>query len=537
MLACCSGALLVVCFPPFNLSALAWIALVPLLLAIDGKSLAKAYCFFFVAGFISISGIFSWMWTLDSYTLLDYVLMQSILANYLGLWGAGLIWARRTTGLPAVLVGPPLWVALEVLRSHVSFLSLPYMLLSHSQYQHPSLIQIASVTGAYGVSFLIVLVNCAIAHAILAGRLRLASAFASGYPSGRALMPLGTAVLLVLLSFLYGREVVSEGIQGKSIRLGVIQGNIPQVQKWDGRSQAFILGRYSGMTRRAAEDVADVIVWPETAIPKDIVHTKPILEQLSALARETQTPLLVGSAANVKFDRGRSGIMISPEYYNSMVLISAEGTLAGQYKKMVLVPFGEYTPLREHMKWPSVIFANPPSYDFLPGKDYTLFKVDGTNLAAPICWETIFPDLVREFVRRGAQIIVNPTNDAMFKQTAVSYQYLAMDVFRAVENRVPVVRVANTGVSAFVDPFGRITTRLRDEQGTELFVAGMLVEDVVVPTTGPTFYTRHGDIFAFLIIAISCTFFLIGAIPKVVVGKNRALETHGPSHVSSPRIR
>lgn len=504
-LACLSGLLLLLSFPDFDLSLLAWIALVPLLVALDGKPLLVTLALSYVTGAVFFVGIFDWIWSVSAYNVIDEILLAGYLAQYLGCWALGLTWIRRRTGLSAAVVAPPLWVGLEYVRAHLSFLALPWMLLGHSQYAHPSLIQVASFTGVYGLSFLIVLINAACAetlrHAcahVLARASRSASSFVLGQA---ALMPLMLGGALLIADSLYGLSVLSAGADGERVAIALLQGNIPQDRKWDASSVRMILERYSALTRSAARQRPLVIVWPETAVPGDVMHHRELKRQLSELAVATNQHLLVGSAEYAKFtDREFHG-----NYYNSMFLFSPDGAITGQYRKIVLVPFGEYEPLRGIVTWPAAMVRATGA--FVPGNQYTLFTIGHVKFAAVICWEAIFPDLVRQFVKRGARLIVNATNEAWFLESAAPYQLLAMSLFRAVENRVAVVRAGNTGVTAIIDPFGRITARLKDADQRDVFMGGILVGAVPLSQT-VTFYTRYGDIFAFAQIA-ACLLLLV----------------------------
>ena len=502
-----SGLLLLLSFPKFDLSLLAWIGLVPLLVALEGRGAGAAFLLANVSGLVFFVGIFAWIFQVQAYNLLDEVALALYLAQFFGLWGLGLGWLRARTGLPVAVIAPPLWVAMEYLRAHAGFLSLPWMFLGHSQYGSPALIQVASMTGVFGLSFLIVLVNVAAAQAIpwLARRpahLTDVRAWSPGLPAS-----LLVASGLLALTVIYGRTVLSTEPDGELLRVAVVQGNVPQAVKWDRRYREATLERYAALTREVARERPTLIVWPETAVPGDLQHDAELSRAIGALAAETRSHLLVGTSENAKFTRkdlgGRS--------YNSMVLLTPEGRVASTYHKIKLVPFGEYEPLRGIVTWPAAIVSTMGNS--VAGDEYTLFRIGGATVATTICWENIFPDLVREFVRLGARLVVNATNEAWFGETAAAYRFLAISVFRAAENRVAVVRSANTGISAVIDPYGRITRRLRDRDGRELFVAGTLTATIPLART-TTFYTTYGDVFAVVQIA-GCGLLLISAaVPR-----------------------
>jgi len=495
-LAILSGVLLILSFPKFDLNLLAWIALVPLLVALEGKSLKAAYGLSYLAGLTFFAGITYWIWSVTAYNLLDEILLGIYLPQYVTLWGLGLNWIRQRTRLSPALIAPPLWVTMEYIRSHLSFLSLPWMLVGHSQYLHPPLVQISSLTGVYGLSFLIVLVNVAIAETILYVRSRLSEPATSLEFRRSPLTSLLAAGLLLTITALYGLFVLSEGIGGERVRVALVQGNVPQARLWDGSYRQTIFDRYARLTQNAARREPTLIVWPETAVPGDVQHHPVLRRTIAQVAIETNRHLLLGSSEYAKFTSRK----MEGSQYNSMFLFTPEGKIEGQYRKIALIPFGEYEPLRGTVRWPTAIASTMGTS--LPGDQHTLFSIGAVTFGSVICWETIFPDLFREFVKGGARFMVNATNEAWFPSAGLSYQLLAMTTFRAAENRVAIARAANTGISAFIDPFGRITERLRGPDQQELFVEGVLVGDIPL-SQGKTFYTQHGDVFAFLLMAIS----------------------------------
>jgi apolipoprotein N-acyltransferase len=180
-------------------------------------------------------------------------------------------------------------------------------------------------------------------------------------------------------------------------------------------------------------------------------------------------------------------------------LIAPNGRIKKQYNKIHLVPFNEYLPLQGKIKWPRWI--TPLELSFIRGEEYTLFEVSDAKFGTPICWEGLFPDLFRRFVKAGANFMVNVTNDGFTGRTAAPYQTLAMTVFRAVENRVVVLRASTTGVSCFIGPDGDIVERIQDNAGNDIFVSGILIRDVPL-YNAKTFYTMHGDIFAYAAIGV-----------------------------------
>ncbi len=264
---------------------------------------------------------------------------------------------------------------------------------------------------------------------------------------------------------------------------------MPQNVKWDAAHRETTLQRYTELTREAVRQRPALIAWPETAVPGDVEHDPRLFKPVRELAMEVGIPLLVGSAEHAKFTKRESGSRI----YNSMVLVMPDGRIAGAYRKIRLVPFGEYVPLKGLFTWPAAIASSMG--DSVPGDTLTVFRVGDVDVASTICWENIFPDLFRQFVRHGARVVVNATNEAWFQDSGAPRQFLAISVFRAAEHRVSVLRVANTGISALIDPHGRIVQRLRSPDGRDVFVAGVLAASVPV-SRSTTLYTAYGDVFA-----------------------------------------
>lgn len=303
---------------------------------------------------------------------------------------------------------------------------------------------------------------------------------------------IGAAVAAITLVVLHGLAVLSAEPSHETFIVAAIQGNVPQNVKWDAAHRESTLQRYAELTREAARQQPALIAWPETAVPGDVEHDPRLLKPVRELAREVGIPLLVGSAEHAKFTKRELGTRA----FNSMVLISPEGRIADVYRKIRLVPFGEYEPLAGVIKWPAVIASSMGNS--VAGDRATVFTIDGVGVASTICWENIFPDLVRQFVRQGARVVVNATNEAWFQDSGAPRQFLAISVFRAAENRVSVLRVANTGITALIDPNGRIVQRLRSQDGRDVFVAGGLVASVLV-SRATTFYTVYGDVFALML--------------------------------------
>ena len=527
-LACASALMLLLCYPKVDLAVLAWIALVPLLVALDARSPKQAFLLSCVTGFIFFSGISYWIWTVEGASLVVYLVLAAYFSLYGGAFGLATAWLCSRTALPMVAIAPSVWVALEYLRGHASFLSFPWALLGHTQYAHPALMQVAAFTGVFGLSFLIVFVNAAIAGGVKT----LLRAHGAAREGGRALsrfaFPL-LAGLLVCGTAGYGSFALSRS-QGSAerLKLTLVQGNI-RADYESGASyreatlarRDAILDRYERFTRDAAQaNGASLIVWPEGAIPGDIAHEPGLRARLGRLASETRSFLLVGNSPYAKFaDRKLRG-----KYFNGATLLSPEGTVVDNYEKVILVPFGEYNPLESVVAWPGAMAAT--TTNLVPGDRLTSFGMGTAVFGTTICWENMFPEHVRGLVNRGAQFIVNITNEGWYGETSVPYQLLAISAFRAVENGIWIARASNNGISAFIDPFGRITQRLRGANGKDLFIDGVLAGEIS-PSAGRTFYTRWGDVFALTQIGFVSLLSAYAGIFRARIFRNRSTNATG----------
>lgn len=462
----------------------------PLFFAIDGKRPAHAFLLSYITGVLFFLGTIYW---LIHVTLPGMIVVALYLALYFGLFGlvSSLVVCRSSF---VILFVPAFWVALEWLRASGMF-GFGWNLLGYSQSFTLPVIQIADMTGVYGVSFLVVMVNAAIFLAIKAFRKR------EGH--GAYLVP---AVLALFLCLFYGFFRLNNIFAGQPFTVTVVQGNIPQEKKWDAQFRDRIIRTYEALTRHAAENKTDLIIWPETSVPGFLELEKDLYRTVRSLAVETHTPLLVGAP--------REDEKVENDYYNSAYLIADDGRIVAHYDKVHLVPFGEFIPFKNALSFVNK-FSTMPIGDFRPGGEYTVFTLplrrehikDGirrrflknVKFSCLVCFEDIFPDLTRRFARQGVDLLVNITNDAWFKKTNAAYQHAQCSVFRAVENRVSVVRAANTGLSCFIDQKGRVTAAV-EEGGERLFVSGFIVGEIILTRPRPTLYTIYGDVFAYLCI-------------------------------------
>jgi len=482
MLAVASGVLLVLSFPKFGHPAVGWIALAPLLVALMNRvSLLRAFTLGLVTGVIYFAGTLYWMtFVMAQYGDLSRVVAAVINAAfvfYVALYPAIFaVLVRRLAssyGCAALVAAPFVWTATELGRAYL-FSGFPWVLLGNSQATTLPIIQLASLVGIFGVSALVAGVSAALAGIVVASAYRPAALMLAG----------------ALLIAVWGNARVRAGDltrEGQPIRVGLVQGNVDQGQKWSAASSAAILQKYLDMTRQAVNSGAQFVIWPESSTPFRFEEDLAGAAQLRALARSTGVPILFGSDQIEWQVNGTT--RIPGRAFNSAFVVRADGSTGGVYRKMHLVPWGEYVPLRD------LLFFVGPLVEaigtgFAPGTEPTLLPVDGHPVSVAICYEIIFPDLVRRFVREGSQLLTTITNDAWFGKTSAPYQHFEQASVRAIEHGRYLVRSANTGVSGIVDPYGRVLQR------SEIFQPAVITGEARF-LTGTTLYTRIGDSFAY----------------------------------------
>lgn len=484
-----SGVLGATAFPTTDWSLFAWVWLAPALACALTRPPRGALADGWLAGTVFFLALLRWLdHTFQHYSAIPWPiawLFIAALAAYCGLYTGAVVsavaWLRPRCGAGWALAAVPvLWVAGEWVRGRLLG-GFPWGLLGYSQHAELPVIQIAELTGVYGVSFLVAAANAAVIGAVALG--------------WRALPGLAAVIMLLSGSVLFGvlaLETEAPHAGGPSpIRVTVVQPSIEQALKWDPARRAESLVVYERLTREAKQSRPALIVWPETAVPTLLRGDQDLLAWLRRLAGEVDTPLLVGSLDRTEGPHWRP--------LNSAFLLTAEG-LRAKYDKIRLVPFGEYDPLL------GAAGAVRPWAEFISelaaGDARTVFPLPAAPFGTVICYEGVFPELVREFVAGGARFMVNITNDAWFGRTSGPWQHVAMLPLRAVENRVAIARAANTGISAFVEPTGRVVRTLA------LFERGVL-EGALPPRTRVTFYTRFGDWFAYTCLGLSAA---LGAI-------------------------
>lgn len=483
-----SSVLLALSFPNFNLWPSAWVGLVPLFFALKDKDPRKAFGLAFLAGAIFFLGTLYWLVHVTLPGMLAVVLYLSV---YTGLFGAVVAPSLGKPSFRSLFFVPCVWVIMEYARSHV-FGGFCWNLIAHSQAFNLPAIQIADIAGAYGVSFLIVLVNTAVFFTIKDIRNKRYDTFY-----------MAAAVILMFIAAGYGVLRLNNIFTGEKIKVSVVQGNIPQDEKWDAKFKHDILDKYDRLTLAASSDKPDLIIWPETSVPGFMELDRGLFERVSNIAIRSGARLLVGEPRQDDKDEEL--------YYNTAVLFDRDGKRSAHYDKVHLVPFGEFIPAKGLFRFVEK-FTKSTIGDFSSGKDYTVFSFPAERsqitdeyskrlikkicFSVMICFEDIFPDIARRFVKNGAQFLVNITNDAWFNDSSAPFQHLESSVFRAVENRVNVIRAANTGISCFIDQKGRVFGPVNSGD-RYTFIGGHSTDEITL-TPARTFYTSCGDLLVYI---------------------------------------
>ena len=521
--AICSGLLYAGCFAPFNLTWLCWIALTPLLAAIwfsgaeSRRRWLRNLILGYVAGLTFFWTAFSWLTTV---TVLGWFVLEFYMAIYIALWAwfCGLLrpraaraksgetkwdqmlaearrtavpqrspWTRSTNNLLLALLLAAAWTTLEWLRGWV-FSGFGWNGLGVALHANWPLVQIAEFTGVAGLSFMVAFANVILVTT--ARRLILEARTHTTRPHFDLTLTL--AAIVGVLTF--GLRTAQISPPAKSFRVAAVQSNIPQNQKFDPQFTRKIFDQFGRLSEIAmrSNPPPDLLIWPESSMPGPVLLDPASYRFVMDLAASGESDLLLGTIDEENGD-----------VYNAALLVSDGGERVQVYRKRHLVPFGEYVPGRHTVPLLARIVGDQVPGDFKPGKEHTMFTLTNSDVqVAPlICFEDTIGELVRRFVlpaetNPGGNLLVDITNDAWFLHSAGSHQHLANAIFRCVETRRPMVRAANTGVTCFINEFGRVTQELRDETGST-FGEGVLTGQVKVPTEHElTFYTRHGELFA-----------------------------------------
>ncbi len=515
-----SGVLLALAFPKFSLGWLAWFALLPILFVLLQPISARSaffYSLFFGTTFYGI--VLYWVIAvmreygyfplpLAILFYIGFALLNGLNLAVFGLFARKILtqnyfFSKRLTLtamqisiLNSLAVGA-LWVTIEYWQTYM-YGGFPWCLLGYSLVDSIGIMQLTTVTGIYGVSFIICVINVLLAHAL--------------YQRKRPLF-WGTAIVLALLltgdfavHFGLNRafpQMTSESTQPSPAAhsVAILQMNIPQDTDWNRAVLDEWLGRLNQMLQSAH---AEIVVMPENPAPFYYPADPDFTRQLEAMVRQSGSTVIAGVVMSHKDSRGNDGV------YNSAATLAPDGHLIAEYDKQHLVPFGEYVPFRRFLTFAGKL-TNEIS-DFTAGDRYSLSVINGNEAAVFICYEAIFPNLVRHFTLEGAELLINITNDGWYGYSAAPHQHFEMARVRAIENRRFLVRSANTGISAIIDPYGRVDERT--PLGKQVVSRGWIEY-----RTDQTFYVRYGDVFARLCV-VSSTGLLILIF---VVGRRSAI--------------
>lgn len=510
--AAASGLLLALCLPGWNQAWLCWVALAPWICATwfskkpARRKWARDAALGYVAGFVFVMCAFGWLsislaeLERDPMLLMLTPLVALYMAVYFAFWGwfLGLLvneeaqFLRSRHNLATAFFAASAWAAHEWVRGWMfsgwGWNGLGVAL--HTAFWLP-MIQIAEFTGVAGLSFLV-----AFANVILVVTMR---RFIAEARRGRVRphWDFSLTMTLIALVFSFGaRVLLQKPGPGIPLRIATVQANIPQDEKFDEAFEEKIFESYDALTNLAlAAGGTQLLIWPEAATPRGIFADAANHQFIADIAARGDFNFLLGS---IDGD-------LAQHDYNIAALFTGRGARWQTYRKIHLVPFGEYIPFRKTFPPFARLAGGMVPGDFTPGGDFTVFETENPRLkiAPLICFEDTLGELTRHFVENGAQLLVNLTNDGWFGRTAQPEQHLVNAVFRAVETRRPLVRSTNTGVTCSVDPCGRVDMWLLP------FRQGFQAREISVPVAGPlTFYTRHGEAFAMACAAATLAFLL-----------------------------
>lgn len=481
LLAAISGFLLILIFPPFSLHFLVWVALIPLFFAIKCSSTRSAFTLGLVCGLIFCLGLCYWLLELQLWVgklaWLAWISLSLFEAISFGLFALGVkvIDEHRSKAAQFVLI-PTLMVSLEFLRS-IGFWRFPWGVLGYSQAKNAYVLQVASILGVWGISFLIVLVNLLVYKMFISIKQR------------DTRWVFGLLISLILISglvFIWGgkrfKDISAQA--GTTIKVALVQGNIAQDEKWEEERLAKIESIYYEMTKGITREKVDLVVWPETAVPYFLNRDPSFSAEIGSLAKAKNSYFIVG------------GLYLNSEnnQYNSAYFFSPTGELIDRYDKIFVVPFGEYMPPLPYFKQVQTVAGL--GEDVTPGKRLPVLSIGKDKIGTVICFESGSDGLCRKLVMKGASALVVITNDAWFGHSVAAREHLEIGVLRAVENGVHLIQAANTGISSFITPSGKIISK------TSLFKKRVLFGELSL-LKSKTLFSRYGYTFPYLCIFIA----------------------------------
>jgi apolipoprotein N-acyltransferase len=533
-----SGFLYAACFAPFNLTWFCWIALIPLIAAIwfsgteSRHRWVRSLLLGYVAGLTFFWIVFFWLTTV---TVLGWFVLQFYMAIYFAIWAwfCDLVrprapnkresqaaskwdqmlvqarstassvqspWTKSATNMRLAFILAAAWTTLEWLRGFV-FSGFGWNGLGVALHDKWPLIQITELTGVAGLSFMVAFGNVIFIttayRVVVEARTRVM----------RPHFDFTFTMAAIVGVLIFGLRATQVSPPTKPLHVAAIQSNVPQNQKFDPQFTRRIFDQFRRLSEIAlrSNPPPDLLVWPESSMPGPVLADEESRKFVMDLAASSETDLLLGTIDVDKQD-----------VYNAALLISDGGERVQVYRKIHLVPFGEFVPGRHTVPLLAQIVGDQVPGDFKEGSEHTVFTLTNGDIhVAPlICFEDTIGELTRQFVlpnetSPGANLLVDMTNDGWFERSAGSHQHLANAIFRCVETRRPMIRAANTGVTCFINQFGRITQMLRDDTGST-FIEGVLAGEIKVPTEQEmTFYARHGELFAKTCAAITLVSILV----------------------------
>lgn len=468
-----SGLLVGVAFLPIHTGILIYVGLVPVLYIWLNSSVKRSAAMSYLAAITSHTIAFYWMGLNQGTTGFIAFLTLVAAVFYLGVFWvfAGIVISFLQKQFKmGLMMFPFVWIAMELIRSFGP-MGFPWGDLALTQVSILPMIQTADITGTAGIAFLICLLNGLIYLAVTADESKQ--------------YILGAVVLWVIVFFtgLWRLNTVEKKSTTAAYSVAVIQPNVDPVQKWDRSFRAELIALMDSLTVQAMALQPDLVLWPESALPV-YLRTSPIRKQFQAYVSNNGIPILSGTVDITTDEEGK-------HYYNGSILMDVDNSQK-MYHKIHLVPFAEYIPFSD--KYPQLKKLNFGQGNFEHGREYTIFNVHEKRLGNMICYESSFPRIAKKFVDSGADLLSIQTNDAWSGDSPGAYQHFAVAQLRAVENRVPIVRSANTGISGIIAPSGKAEQKLAFyEQGIIYGSLTFVAQD---------WYTASGDVFAFLCILI-----------------------------------
>lgn len=494
-----SGLLLTLSFPKAGLSWLAFFALAPWLISLPSLTLKQSFFSGLISGLFHFITLIYWIIpTVHIYGGLHPILAGStlvLLCFYLALYPALFAFLFKKLN-PGAFFTPVLsaclWTGLEYIRTY-AFTGFSWGSLGYSQYSNLLLIQIADLSGVYGVSFLIVLINYGVADLYIFLKRK--------KEEKRPFLSMLLTVILIFATLVYGQlrlsAIDARMASAPKPAIAVVQGNIEQDLKWTEAFKNETVQKYLLLSKTTLKDEPELIIWPETALPFYYGHERELSDLVDQCVRESKTHYLIGSPA---FKMNEKETL----YYNRAYMLNRFSIVTATYDKTHLVPFGEYVPFGNVLTFLGKITAQAGNFSS-GDKAFAPLDFQEHKTGVLICFEILFPRIASKFVKNGADILTTVTNDAWFGRTSAPLQHFSMAVFRAVENRRSVVRAANTGISGFIDPKGKIL------ETTPLFTDRAITRQMPALTL-ISFYTRYGDIFAFCAMVAFCLGFMVKGV-------------------------